>query len=379
MTQPPPPPDLGPLSKPIRTWGNDDLLLEQKALDAFTGDHPDAVPVFSWPALRDLFREHDAVANSQRKKNRARGLIGAACGFSSLLLTALTPVVAADSPRAAWGLGLAAILLAVAGGAIGYSGVLVGRSKWTWLNHRFWTERSRQLLFQLIVNNLALAARVVDEDAGAIGEWDDLRAGTMRDFKQRMGRDSQLSLQRMRKDIAEDSPWLEPGWAVPLPVPPDSAGLDTVFGLLKQQRFDIQSSYTQRKLPDSIHSPRVRLTILRCMVELLTFLALALAVVLGFLLVGGAMPTDLAVRIIVAISGGMTAAVMTLRMLEEGLQLRSEAERYEWYLAAVTLLDQRYHGATTAHKVELLRDMERLSYQELRRFTDGFANARFVM
>jgi hypothetical protein len=371
--------DLGPLGRPIRTWGNDDLLLEQKALDAFTDDHPDAVPVFSWPALRALFREHDDVANSQRKKNRARGLIGAACGFSSLLLTALTPVIAADSPRAAWGLGLAAILLAVAGGAIGYSGVLVGRSKWAWLSHRFWTERSRQLLFQLIVNNLALAARVVEKDAGAKGEWEELRAETMRDFKQRMGRDSQLSMQRMRKDIAEDSPWLEPGWAVPPPVPPESAGLDTVFDLLKQQRFDIQASYTQRKLPDSIHSPRVRLTILRCLVELLTFLALALAVVLGFLLVGGAMPTDLAVRILVAVSGGMAAAVMTLRMLEEGLQLRGEAERYEWYLAAVTLLDRRYHGAATAQKVELLRDMERLSYQELRRFTDSFANARFVM
>jgi hypothetical protein len=375
----PPPPNLGPLGKPIRNWGNDDLLLEQEALDAFADAHPEAVPVFSWPALRDLFRAHDVTANSYRKKNRARGLIGAACGFSSLLITALTPVVAAENVRAAWVLGLAAILLAVAGGVIGYSGVLVGRSKWTWLGHRFWSERSRQLLFQLIVNNLALASRVVDKDASAKGEWDDLRARTMRDFMQRMSRDSELSLERMRDDLAEDSPWLEPGWAVPPPVPPESRALDTVFALLKRQRFDIQINYTERKLPRSIHSPRVRLMVLRWTVEILTVSALLLAVALGFLLVARFMPTDSAVRIIVAISGGMTAAVMTLRMLEEGLQLRAETERYEWYLAAVALADQRYQGAGTAQKVELLREMERLSYQELRRFTDGYANARFVM
>jgi len=375
-----PPPNLGPLAKPIRNWGNDDLLLSDEALQAFSREHPSAVPVFSWQALRDLFSEHEKVANSFRTKNRARGLIGAACGFSSLLITALTPVVATQDGRAAWGLGLAAIILALAGGVIGYSGVLIGRSKWTWLSHRFLTERSRQLHFQFIVNNIGLAAQVVAGDTAARTAWDDLRADTMRRFMQRVSRDREMSLERMREDIAEDNPWLEPNWATPSRVPPKSAALDKVFALLDQQRFGIQIDYTQRKLPRrSIHSPRIRLTVLRWTMEALTVSALALAVALGVLLLGGAMPSTEAVRIIVAISGGMTAAVMTLRMLEEGLQLRAEAERYEWYLAAVKLLEGRYDVASTARKVELLRDMERLSYQELRRFTDSFANARFVM
>ena len=71
--------------------------------------------------------------------------------------------------------------------------------------------------------------------------------------------------------------------------------------------------------------------------------------------------------------------ILGLRVLDEGLQLKSETERYVWYLAAVEALERRYDAATPLGRVAILRDMERLSYQELRWFTVSFDEARFVM
>lgn len=386
MSSAPPPParGLAPLARPLAGWGNDDILLKPDARLAFARAHPDALPVFSWPDLQALFDEHDEVAGQFRRKSRTRGMTGAAFGFLSLLTAALSPLaVGPAEPGGAlsWWLGLAAILLAVAGGLIGYSGVLVGRSKWAWLTHRFWTERSRQLHFQLIVNNLPLAARVIAKERGAQATWNKLRADVLRDFRHRMTHNQDLSLKRMREDLAESEPWLDDRWIAPPPppAPADSAALAQAFDLLKRQRFGIQKDYTERKLQPGVYSPRTRLQWLRGTIEAMTILTLALAIALGIVLVAGAMPSSGTARLLVAIGAGLTAGVMTLRMLEEGLQLRTETERYEWYLAAVKALERRYEAAPAALKVELLREMERLSYQELRRFTDSFCNARFVM
>ena len=39
------------------------------------------------------------------------------------------------------------------------------RSKHSWLGHRFWTERLRQLHFQSLVNHVEFAAKAITDDA----------------------------------------------------------------------------------------------------------------------------------------------------------------------------------------------------------------------
>ena len=64
-------------------------------------------------------------------------------------------------------------------------------------------------------------------------------------------------------------------------------------------------------------------------------------------------------------------------MLNEGLLLRTEAERCRWYLASVRSIARRFQEADAAERIRLLRELERLAYQEMRRFLVTFKEARF--
>ena len=80
------------------------------------------------------------------------------------------------------------------------------------------------------------------------------------------------------------------------------------------------------------------------------------------------------------LSGTLSAAVIAIRVVNDGLLIRTETERYEWYLASVRSIAERFDAAADmATKVSLLRELERLAYQEMRRFLLAFQAARFVM
>ena len=79
-------------------------------------------------------------------------------------------------------------------------------------------------------------------------------------------------------------------------------------------------------------------------------------------------------------SGTLTAAVVAIRVVNDGLLLQTETERYEWYLASVRSIAERFDAAADMPtKVRLMREMERLAYQEMRRFLLAFQAAKFVM
>jgi hypothetical protein len=71
--------------------------------------------------------------------------------------------------------------------------------------------------------------------------------------------------------------------------------------------------------------------------------------------------------------------VIALRVLNEGLLVTTEAERQRWYLASVRSIAGRFEKANTADCIRLLREHERLAYQEMRRFLITFKEARFIM
>jgi len=60
-------------------------------------------------------------------------------------------------------------------------------------------------------------------------------------------------------------------------------------------------------------------------------------------------------------AGAMTAAVVALRVLNEGLVLRTEAERYRWYLTSGCSIARRFERPT--ERIGLLRELECLAYQ----------------
>jgi hypothetical protein len=371
----------GPSANPFADWPNDDLLFSQDHRDFVWRRHPRAAAIFDWPELRARFAAHDPPAGRFRARSRRLGMIAVFLGCASLILTAFLGAIGQAAPGATPVLGALAALLAVASGLTGFSGVLSGRDKARWLTHRFWTERMRQLHFQLIVNNLPLAAEVV-ADPSRLGQWEALRRGALDCFEHMQP--VSHSLERMRRDLTEDEPWLEAAWIAPPETPPPSPAIDELFEILKQHRFGIQKRYASYKLMAGLHSPRTRSHLVRTGADVMTVLALLVAAALGILHAttppAAAGTPNAPALLLVAGAGGMLAAlILALRVLDEGLQLRSETERYEWYLAAVEALERRFDAGDMRTKVAVLREMERLSYQELRWFTVSFDEARFVM
>jgi hypothetical protein len=367
----------GALDNPLADWPNDDLLFSQEHRDFVYRRHPKAAAIFDWPELRALFAAHDPPAGKFRKRSRRLGIGAVLLGLASLVLSASLGVVGHVAPQATPWLGGIAALLAVASGATGFSGVLSGRDKARWLTDRFWTERMRQLHFQLIVNNLPLAAEMV-ADPSRIGEWHRLRREALDCFEHAYMGPLIESLDRMREDLAEDRPWLDEAWTPPPATPAASPAADELFHLLRQQRFGIQKRYAAYKLRAGVHSPRSRALAVRSAADTMTVLALFASAALG-LLYFFERPGSPALSFVAGAGGVLAALILALRVLDEGLQLRSETERYEWYLAAVEALERRFEAGDAMSRVAVLREMERLSYQELRWFTVSFDEARFVM
>jgi hypothetical protein len=369
------------LDDPLAGWANDDLLFADDTRAHFRTYHSAALDVFDWPELRARFAEFDKMANAARRRSRSGGTQAVLVGFVALLIAAIMPVMTLSSPDGVLArlLGSLSALLAVAATIWGYSQLLTGRRKAEWLSNRYWTERLRQLNFQFIISNLTLAVALM-RDPQRKPEWDSRRAAALAEFQIRYVRSVTESFQRMREDDAEEEFWINEEWqqrpALPLP----STDLDTLFALLKMQRFDIQKRFSILKTTPGIHSASTRAAIVAVTSNILTVVTLVGTIAYGLVLAMAAQSTpQLWSKLITAGIAISAATIIFLRTMNDGLQFTSETERYNWYRASVGALSARYNDAELAGRIELLRDMERLSYQEMRWFLNSFHDAKFVI
>jgi hypothetical protein len=377
----------GPLADPFKDWPNSDLLIDDEDRAFFTRHYPAFGPIFDWPELRTLFVTYDTPAAGARKRSRRSGIFAILSGFLSLIVAATVPLAdeftrgSTMAPFRVQGLlgGIAAVL-AIVSIVVGYTQVLKGREKAQWLTNRFWTERIRQFHFQLIVNHLPeLIAAVSGKNA--LEGWLDLRTRELDKFKHHHLRGVEDRIHHLNADEAEDHPWLNEEWDRAGPVPPASAEFDMLLKLLEQQRFGIQQRYTERKLIPGWHSPETRAQWVFRLSDTLTAVLLLATIAGG---IGSIIAFKLGANPGFSVIAGVVAAiasssVVALRALKEGLLFNADAERYKWYLAAVRTLHRRFEHADRPQKVYLLRELEHVAYQEMRRFIMSGSQARFVM
>lgn len=375
---------------PMKDWTNDDLLLDQKEREHFREKHPRLGPIFDWPELRAAFETHEGPANDARRKSRRNGVAAVALGFGGLAFTALTTFLARLFPDPAlaerW-IGGAAAALIVLGGLVGYQQVLVGQEKQRWLVNRYWTERIRQFHFQLILNNLGKAAEAMN-GGKALDDWRKFRQSELVSFLHDTAQNLLSAFDRLGDDRAEETVWVNRAWTKRLTAPAETAELAELLSGLYALRIRVQERYADQKLHSGIFSPRTRAGWLLGLSDALTAAIVLLTVAIGtayafdFGYVEGATPKQpkLWFLFLLGLAGALTAAVVAIRVLNEGLLHRTEAERYEWYLASVRSIDRRFESTdAAAGRIELLRELERLAYQEMRRFLLAFQEARFIM
>jgi hypothetical protein len=72
-------------------------------------------------------------------------------------------------------------------------------------------------------------------------------------------------------------------------------------------------------------------------------------------------------------------AALGMRTLEDGLQPKRELERYQRYSISIQDIRERFDAGTRQLKFELMIEMERLAFEEMRDFLRSAYEARFVM
>ena len=366
-------PDASPgiFGDPLAGWSNDDILLTKPARAMLGARHLRSLRVLDWPELRAQFSRHDAPANQHARRSRRLGLGSVASATAGLIVAGFAPVAGSSAPL----LGAAAALLCLIGIAFGAVHWLDRSAKARWLGNRFWTERMRALYFPTLINNLGLVAAAMRDDAG-LGEWKAARARALAalptpgDLTARIG--------SLAGDTGDDETWVLADWARTPPPPVPSEELDIVLTLLRSQRFDSQIAYIDRKLGDSLRTPRRRSGVVQLGGQILPTVAIVAAMLTGIMLLAGQEADGVAARLTLAVAGATAAAALALRMVNDDLKLSEDASRYAWYGASVQGARTRFDAGDMGEKLAALREMEVVAYQDLREFIAAHWRGRYV-
>jgi hypothetical protein len=165
----------------------------------------------------------------------------------------------------------------------------------------------------------------------------------------------------------------------------DAKDLAPIFDAYRELRIVHQLDYTNYKLQDDQRivstMPRRQLAIISQVV--FAWILLLVVMDVGVLASGLLPETPLAVfhsPEAVVLTIWLALAALATRAIEQGLQPEREIERYQQYRSAIKAVLDRYDEAPSQHaKISIMREMERLAYDELRNFLVTNERSRFVM
>jgi hypothetical protein len=355
---------------------NTDLLVNPGDLDSARRAFPRMAHVLDHPALQDAFQRFDRPAKAAKRRGRIAGLAAIALGILALAIAAASP------NERVWG--IVAAMCGVTSIAVGLGGALYAGAKRRWLLNRVMTERLRQFHFQAFVCRWREIAASPSAPDAAQSYADEREIWFNRFFAPFPGQlDAELT------DLLDDESgkkcWLHPPPRLLAPEE-ETADLKELFAAYRDLRIMHQLHYANYKLrsDENLFSWSLRLqevifsyTSLIC---ILVIFAIHLWVAGSLSLEGHAehsklLGFDVHVWVI-----WIAIVVLGVRALQEGLQPEREIERYRHYRAGVRAVRDRFDEARSpTEKLEVMLEMERLSFDEFRNFLRSNNEARFVM
>jgi hypothetical protein len=378
---------------------NDDLLVTPRDRELAADTFPDILHVLDFPELRQLFSSYDVPAKRAKRHRRVIGSVAIIAGVSALLGASVALLHDNDSahwPRYVAG---ASAVMGVLSLLLGSVGALAGPSKRRWLCSRLMTERLRQFHFQTMVCRLPEILGSM-ADSKTRGKFLDQRRTWFAEYRLAYEGHLPARLRTVLDDDAEEDFWLHPDRSRDCSCDPADASVATVFSAYRLLRFEHQIQYANYRLgaDEGIFSSSAtrQLEILRnvALVFILVIFVsnLALAALLGFGALSGLLSPGAATPSPGAQSGILTTThvhiaiiwlfigIVAMRTLEEGLQPAREVERYTRYRSSMVSLMRRFDAAIDPReKIEIMREAERASYQEMRSFLRTHNDARYVL
>ena len=360
---------------------NSDLLFLKDDVERVRRCYPAIIHVLDHPELRAHFKEYDDPANSAKRRSLIAGVIAIFLGAFSLIIAAAEPIHARLPDQMWYWLAVVSAVVGLASLVIGLSGVMFRKSKSAWLCRRLMTERLRQFHFQTLVCRLP---EIIASSAGApaVQHYLDQRAGWFAQFRRCFDDCQPDELQKIL-----DSSETVDFWLHPLPEKttnePAPQLASQIFVAYRDLRIMHQLGYANERLRQSKtivpSSPRSQAALFS---NASLLCISALFVIHGVISVA----TPFGWREIVYSHWTHLAAIwiaigaLAIRALEEGLKPDREIERYQHYQFAVRAIRDRYDAAKSWHeKIEIMKEMERLSYDEMCDFLKTHIKARFIL
>lgn len=368
-------PSGGPPLDRMELWENEDLLLSDNARACLEAHRPGASAVMDWPELRALFANLDNAASAGRKRRQRIAFTALCVAAFGALMTAVLPLVELlGGGFVRWTFAAAAAISAT--GLI-WSVLLALRDphRSQWLEHRMRTERLRQFHFQFLVRHFDLAAEAL-ADANMLEQLKAEREKAIEGFRAWLARPMHAELTAVIADVNDKLIWQIAASGSP-DSPACSKEVETLFGLLRNQRIGIQLAYVREKLASGFGSPESRFRWLQGIGSFCAIAAPLLSIAAAIVLFQTDTTGDISFRVLTSLIALVGLVAIFARALSEGLQLKADVARYHWYRDAVADLDARFHNPDPAVRLNVLFEMESLAYREMREFLTTHNEAGF--
>lgn len=359
---------------------NDDLLLEAEDREAATRKYAGIAHVLNHPELRRLFVAYDKPANRAKRRARTAGLWAVGLVWIALAI-ASTEHFLAESPWAK-SLGAIAAVCGLAGVIIGGTGILFAARKQEWLHRRLMTERIRQFHFQTFVFRLPEILRSLSGEEAAKA-FVSQRAIWFEDFKARFDGKLEEQFVSVLEDERQTGMWLHEAEAERAEGG-ESHDLEPVFAAYRELRIAHQISYANNQLLNDRRifstKPHRQAAVFSAfgLVCAIFVCALHVAALVGvfagssFWMVNSGIASLLIIWIAIA--------ALAARAVQDGLQPEREVERYQQYRSAVRFVLERFDRAASQHeKRQIMLEMERLVFDEMRNFLISANRSKFLM
>jgi hypothetical protein len=379
---------------------NDDLLANDGDIQEARKQWETIIHVLNHRELQKYFHQFNGRADNAKSKSLKWGTIAILLGAIAVLLAAteinlqqyerpLTEQIGDWANLVQWAIAVVAALSGIASVTIGKMGILFGRRKSQWLHNRFMGERIRQFHFQTFIARLPeIVASLEGETAKT--KFESMRsewfAAFQADFDGKVNGAFEDAIQ-----TAND------GWLHDARVHDDIVDhkeLEPLFDAYRKLRIKHQLGYANYKLQDDYRI----FSVMPCRQALIlesittwgigTLLFIHIFLFITIIFVGLSLSHNNSFSSVFSpVSSPFNAAIVIIAVLslaarafEQGLQPEREIERYRRYRSNVQSILNRFDNATTqSQKISVMREMELLSFHEMRDFLLTNKNATFVM
>jgi hypothetical protein len=362
---------------------NDDLLLHEEDRKLALIKYPSIFHVLDHPELRQLFSKYDVPANRAKRTGLMAGIWAIAFGFGALGIAALE-LLYSENTTYSVALAITSGLFGIISFLIGSVGVLFAGRKRNWLRSRLMGEKIRQFHFQMLVFRLPEILGSLKDDVSKalfISE----RNLWFETFKAQLIGKLDSAFAAVIHEDESINPWLFGNSTKRATEMQEDKCLNPIFEAYRELRIVHQLDFTNYKLQDDHRivsaMPRRQMAV----ISQLIFTWILLLVVMHVGVLAGALFPDSIFTVFhsrgaIVVIIWLALAALATRAIEQGLQPEREIERYQQYRSGVRAILERYDEATSqSAKIAIMREMERLAFDEMRNFLVTNERSSFVL